>query len=635
MTKRSLILALAGALLLGLALGRFAAPGADATPSGEASETASPSAAASTWTCSMHPQIERGEPSQCPICGMDLVPRENSTEASDANAPVLRMSARARALAEVETSEVGRGFPETTVRLVGRLDYDETRVKSLTARFPARIEKLFVNYTGIQVKRGEHLAEVYSPELLTAQRELLGAHASNPDGAMARAARQKLRLWDLTPEQIDAILERGTPDNQFTLQAPAGGTVVAKNVNEGDYVETGDPFFRIADLSELWLILHAYESDLAWLRYGQDVSFSVDAFPGETFHGRIAFIAPRIDPRTRTVRIRVNVPNEQGRLKAGMFARGRVRARFSDQGEVISPELAGKWISPMHPEIVKDEPGQCPICGMDLVRAKELGYVAGARQDPPLTIPASAVLRTGERAVVYVERDAEAPRPGAAPKLYEGREIVLGPRAGDVFVVKQGLREGERVVTQGAFKIDSAMQIQAKPSMMSEADPPASPPAEGSSKGGKTASGETPDALSAELAQELLPPYLDLHDALASDDLDAARKAARAMLEAHGHRGPFHQTLHAMAEAESLAAIREPHFRRLSAALLETARTRPRTFDRTLHRMHCPMANDEAGANWLQATRDPRNPYFGESMLQCGSREATFAPSGEPKPGDA
>ncbi|MCC5021483.1 MAG: efflux RND transporter periplasmic adaptor subunit [Candidatus Synoicihabitans palmerolidicus] len=246
------------------------------------------------------------------------------------------------------------------MNLVGKLDYEETRLRSITARFPARIEKLFVNYTGIRVAADDHLARIYSPELLTAQRELLTAHTADPTSNFARIAREKLRLWDLMPAQIDAIVAAGQPDEEFELRAPIGGVVVTKNVQEGDYLKTGDPLFRIADLSMLWLHLNAFESDLAWLRFGQDLSFNVEAYPGETFHGRIAFIAPEVDLQTRTTAIRVNVANHDGRLKPGMLARGQVQALLSADAHVVVPELAGKWICPMHPEVITDGAGQCP-----------------------------------------------------------------------------------------------------------------------------------------------------------------------------------------------------------------------------------------------------------------------------------
>jgi membrane fusion protein, copper/silver efflux system len=190
------------------------------------------------------------------------------------------------------------------------------------------------------------------------------------------------------------------------------------------------------------------------------VVFTTDSLPGEEFHGRISFIGPVLDPGTRTVDVRVNVPNKERRLKPGMFVRAKVFSRVAKGGRVIDPELAGKWISPMHPEVVKDEPGACDVCGMPLVPAEELGYVAAVEDEPPLVIPESAPLITGKRAVVYVEVPGEKP-------AYEGREVVLGPKGQDHYLVIQGLEEGERVVTHGAFKIDSALQIVARPSMMS------------------------------------------------------------------------------------------------------------------------------------------------------------------------
>ncbi|MBC8549054.1 MAG: DUF3347 domain-containing protein, partial [Candidatus Brocadiales bacterium] len=208
--------------------------------------------------------------------------------------------------------------------------------------------------------------------------------------------------------------------------------------------------------------LDAYESDLVWLRYGQEISFTTEAYPGEGFIGRIAFIEPVLNEKTRTVKVRVNVPNISGKLKPEMFVHGVVRTQISTGGRVVDPYLAGKWIGPMHPEIVKSNPGNCDICGMPLVRAESLGYVSvdSKEESKPLVIPVSAALVTGTRAIVYVELpDTDLP-------TFEGREIVLGPRAGDYYLVRSGLKEGEIVVTNGNFKIDSAVQIQAKPSMM-------------------------------------------------------------------------------------------------------------------------------------------------------------------------
>ena len=276
------------------------------------------------------------------------------------------------------------------------------------------------------------------------------------------AARDKLRLWGLSSEQIADIERSGKTSEQVTIFSPASGVVIHRNAQEGMYVDTGTRIFTVADLDAVWVQLDAYESDLQWLRYGQTVNFTTEAYPGERFRGVVSFIDPVLNPQTRTVNVRVNVDNKDGRLKPEMFVRAEVFAQFASHGRIFDESLIGKWVSPMHPEIIKDEPGQCDICGMDLVPAESLGYASAGKSHggAPLVIPATAALLTGTRAVVYVEQP-EADRP-----TYVGREVVLGPRAGDSYVVESGLSEGDLVVVSGNFKIDSALQIQAKPSMM-------------------------------------------------------------------------------------------------------------------------------------------------------------------------
>lgn len=626
MNKKSIyifVAAVAAALLIGIGVGRFAlSPDADhaghASATGSVMDSTTGSGEPTTWTCSMHPQIQQPEPGDCPICGMDLIPLEKDAGADD-GPRVMSMSEASRALADIQTTEVIRDFPVSEVSLVGKLAYDETREKSLTARFPARIDELFVNYTGIRVNQGDHLAKVYSPELLSAQRELLTAYRANPDSSITRAAREKLRLWDLLPAQIEALIESGEAKDQFVLKAPVSGIVVTKNVKEGDYVKTGETLFKIVDLSVLWANLAAYESDLPWLRYGQEVGFTVESFPGENFHGQIAFIEPKVDSLSRTIPIRVNVPNEGERLKPGMFVRAVVASRLAAAGEVYAPDFAGKWISPMHPEVVKDGPGQCDVCGMDLVPAEALGYVDHPGADAPLIVPTSAVLRTGKRAVVYLEK------PNTERPSYEGREVVLGPRAGGHYIITAGLDAGDRVVTNGAFKIDSALQIQAKPSMM---NPQGGGPTPGHNHGGGAPAGGQSHALQhvgmamlkigGKVAPQLVEPYLAMQSALAGDDLDAAKAQAKAMMQITGHSGDLPAMLHEMLAAETLDAFRIPYFDTLSGALIAAVRAQPGSFDRELNVMRCPMAKDNRGADWLQASEPLQNPYFGAMMLKCG-----------------
>ncbi len=466
------------------------------------------------WTCSMHPEIrmpEPGscpkcgmdlipvkakaakpkkktryacamiclppmeEPGECPVCGMDMVPVDTGEMLDDgSDAPILTMSKAARQLAKIQTAPVKRQFVTNEVRMVGKIEYDETRIAYLTAWVPGRLDRLYVDYTGVEVQQGDHMVKLYSPELLSAQEELLQAiHAvddlknadikSLRDSAlnMVEASRERLRLWGITPQQIKEIEKRGTPTDHLTIFAPIGGIVIVKHAMEGMYVKTGMRIYTIADLSHVWVKLDAYESDLAWLRYGQKIEFHTEAYPGETFRGTIAFIDPILNKKTRTVKVRVNVDNSDGRLKPEMFVRAIVHSQIAAGGKVMDSHLSGKWICSMHPEIVKEEAGTCDLCEMALKTTESLGY-APIEVDPsqtPLVIPATAPLITGRRAVVYIQLPDDEGK-------FEGREIVLGPRAGDYYIVREGLAEDELVVVNGNFKIDSALQIMAKPSMM-------------------------------------------------------------------------------------------------------------------------------------------------------------------------
>jgi Cu(I)/Ag(I) efflux system membrane fusion protein len=415
----------------------------------------------------MHPQIQLPKAGQCPICFMPLVPVGSSGEGA-----VLRLSEAAKALAQIETAPVERKFVAAEVRMVGKVEYDESRVRYVTARFPGRLDRLYVDYTGVPVKKGEHLVSMYSPDLLTAQEELLHARRAaraREDNRSAHAAlaaaREKLRLWGLTAGQVAAIETRGAASDHLTITSPISGIVTHKNVFQGVYVKEGTRIYTVVDLSRVWVKLDAYESDLPFLRHGQAATFEAEAVPGRTFNGTIALIDPVLDDRTRTVKVRVNVPNPDGKLKPDMFVRAVVRPRIAEGGRVLDNALAGKWTCSMHPDVVRDGRGDCPQCDMPLVRAESLGYAqAGTtKARPPLVVPASAPLVTGKRAVVYVAV------PGAEEPTYEGRQVRLGPRLGNHYVVASGLKEGERVVVRGNFKIDSALQIEARPSMMTPA----------------------------------------------------------------------------------------------------------------------------------------------------------------------
>lgn len=476
----SIILTLALGLVLGHGITRWIGPEDVARGPVDLESTQE---AGTVWTCSMHPQIRAQEPGLCPLCAMDLIPVKDDGGTEGASRR-FSMSEDARQLHKIQTSPVERRFVTRDVRLVGKVAYDETRLASISAWAPGRLDRLYVDYTGMAVRKGDHLVSIFSPELLTAQQELRSAAQAakelRPEApetlrrtaqATLDAARGKLRRWGLTDAQINQAESGEAVSDHITIYAPIGGTIIEREGLEGAYVDTGATIYRIADLSKLWVMLEAYESDLIWLHYGQPVRFTTDAWPGELFEGRIAFISPLLNDMTRTVQVRVNVPNPEGKLKPEMFVRAVVSSNVATGGRIMDPGLAGKWISPMHPEIVKDGPGSCDVCGMALVRAETLGYVPAeaTQEDKPLVIPATAPLITGTRAIVYVEvPDQERP-------TFEGREIALGPRAGDYYLVAHGLEAGEEVVTHGNFKIDSALQIMARPSMMnpetSDVDP--------------------------------------------------------------------------------------------------------------------------------------------------------------------
>jgi len=470
------ILIIIVAFVVGYAVRGFRVSAPADTGHDHASEV-SQSEAPKWWTCSMHPQIQQPKQGKCPICFMDLIPV--ASESGDIGERQISFSQAAIKLMEVETTPVERKFVEAQIRMVGKVDYDETRVKNITAWVPGRIDRLYVDFTGITVSKGDHMVDLYSPELISAQAELLQALkaavnvrtstselVTRTTLATLEAAREKLRLLGLNDEQIDKIESSGKPVTHITIYSPMGGVVIHKNTAEGLYVNTGTPIYKVADLSHLWVKLDAYESDLPWIRYGQDVEFAAEAYPGEVFKGRISFIDPVLNEKTRTVKLRVNVDNAAGRLKPGMFVRASVRSGVAVGGRIMDPDMAGKWICPMHPAVVKTEAASCDICGMDLVTTESLGYVVDTPNEAPLVIPASAPLITGTRAVVYVWLpDKEKP-------TFEGRQVTLGPRAGEYYLVKEGLIEGELVVKKGNFKIDSALQIQAKPSMMSAENGP-------------------------------------------------------------------------------------------------------------------------------------------------------------------
>lgn len=611
-------------LLLGLLIGHTSstAPRKVAAPheSHEGKDT--------IWTCSMHPEVRRDAPGLCPICGMALTPREQEAETGPWE---LALNENDRVLAGISTSVVGQQDQPHVLRLVGKVVYDEQRIREISARVNGRIDRLFVDFTGMKVKKGDHLVELYSPDLATAQEELRQAQTSLREGAPSlasaasirlEAARRKLELLGLSGSQIEAIANSKKSSENLVLESPVSGVVITKYFNEGAYVPVGMPIYTVADLSRVWIVLEAYESDLVWLRFGQNVRFELEAYPGETFESRIVFIDPTVNPETRTVKVRLNLPNPKGRLKPDMFVRATVSARLSSGGKAIDPSLAGKWISPMHPEIVKDRPGKCDVCGMALVRAESLGFVGGESKSQQLVIPTSAALITGERAVVYVEKE---------PGLFEGRQVTLGPQNGDFYVVRSGLAAGDKVVTNGAFKIDSELQIRAKHNMMNLPEPKPvmnQPEPKAVAPAPKAQSKAFEQALS-----DLLGDYFATQRALGEDNLDQAKAAAKRLRTGFSgfkgepladqaelwekRRAAVNTALSKLPEAADLAAFRRG-FANLSAALIALSDDFV-LGSKPVYQFSCPMAFGSEAANWLQDRDQILNPYLGQSMPRCGT----------------
>ena len=473
------------AFVVGMLVGRSCGPAkkASGVASGETEE-------ASVWSCAMHPQMRHPDLGKCFICGMDLTPVSRGAGEDVLGPRELKLSPVAEKLAGVRVATAERRFVDTEFRMIGKIAYDETRVRDIALRTEGVIERLFVNYEGVPIKQGDHLAEIYSPDVLAVSKELLIARDAaerSGDASLLKAAHRKLSLLGVSEREIDATLESGKALDTFTLYSPIDGVLKKRGGYEGHWLKVGGHLGQIADLSAVWALLDAYESDIANIQYGQSVEFAVEAFPGRMFTGFVAFISPELMETTRTIKVRLNVPNPDLELRPGMFVRAVIKTTFTSYGKVVAPDLAERWICSMHPEIVEEKPGQCEICDMSLVTPTSLGFnpMASVQRDAPLVIPASAPLITGKRALVYVK----APR---RPGVYEGREITLGPRAGDFYIVDEGLLQGEQVVVNGNFKIDSAMQLQGKPSMMNPGADVKLPVYDGSHSKGSSSKGLKP-----------------------------------------------------------------------------------------------------------------------------------------------
>lgn len=536
------------------------------------------------WTCSMHPQIKMDKPGKCPICGMDLILlNQNSSAGMDPDA--IYFTKEAAQLANVMTSVVSMQKPVKEIRLFGKVQADERLLQSQVAYIPGRIEKLYINFTGESVRKGQILALIYSPDLITAQQELLETVKTKQEyPEIYEAAKEKLLQWKLSPKQIATIESSKKVKSNVEVYATSSGIVTDKRVNVGDYVGQGTVLFEVSDLSRIWVLFDAYESDLHFLKKGNKMDFTLQAIPGTTFNGIISFIDPVIDPVNRVAKVRVEMNNQDGKLKPEMFATGFVKANLDQyQNKMVVPKTAVMW--------------------------------------------------TGKRSIVYVRQPGDDP-------IFKIREIEIGPMLGNSYVVLNGLTEGEEIVTEGAYSVDAAAQLEGKPSMMNPEGGAAVTGHEGMDMPSEAKTPEKNITINQKTKDALKPvyqAYLNLKDALAADILVDAKKAGVAMQtvlstvdmslfsgESHEiwmkHQNSLNTALKPTPNFKNIEEVRKAFLPISEAMIALTNSFKP--FDKKLYVQHCPMVDNNKGANWLSQFEEIKNPYFGDKMLKCGETTA-------------
>ena len=565
------ILYIAIALILGLVGGYFFF-GNDSDTASQMSTTHNHSSENTNqmWTCSMHPQIMQPEPGDCPICGMDLIPAETGAEGLAANE--IKMTENAMALANIQTTVVGNGTTSNIdgiLSLSGKIATNEENNSVQASYFDGRIERLNVNYEGQKVNRGQLLATIYAPNLVAAQQELLTtASLKESQPALYNAVRNKLKLWKLSEKQIEAIETSGKVRENFPIYATVSGTVSMVMAAEGDYVKQGQPILRVSNLNSVWAEFDAYENQISQFKKGQKIKVTTNAYANKEFEATISFIDPVLNNATRTVTVRATLSNKEDLFKPGMFVTGKIKGA---------------------------------------IQAASSGTV---------TIPASAVLWTGERSLTYIKTNPNEP-------VFEMREVTLGNRLGENYQVNSGLEDGDEIVTNGTFTVDAAAQLQGKKSMMNQ---------------GKVVK-EMVDmqAMKIELPktfekdfQTAIPSYLEMKEAFVASDavqVSAFAKAALKQFQAiktddlgKMEKSHFEQSLkmlEAISSNENIENQRE-HFVILNENLIALAMNAEQGSN-TLYVQKCPMANNNIGAMWLSSEKEIRNPYYGDAMLTCGS----------------
>ncbi|WP_286813920.1 MULTISPECIES: efflux RND transporter periplasmic adaptor subunit [unclassified Maribacter] len=519
-----------------------------------------------SYTCSMHPDVIVNEEGKCPVCGMDLVKKVG--EENSVNDYRIRMSNRALALADIQTSIVSFGEVSDQLTLSGEISLNRESSATQVTLFDGRIDELKINIIGQYVNKGQEIGTIYSPELYLAQDKLLtSASYKESHEKLFSAARNTLGLWKLTDKQIGKLLETGKPIKNFPLRADVSGTVVEIIATEGNYFKQGDPLFKVAELSTVWAEFQAYENQLSKLKEGQEIEISANALGVDPVVAKISFIEPIMDRNKRIVSVIAAIPNKEKIWKPGMFISGKVNIEIADKRLLI--------------------------------------------------LPKSAVLWTGEQSVVYKKIDGDKPE-------FEMLNISLGESVGGNYVVLNGLQEGDEIVTNGTFVIDAAAQLQGKRSMMYSSGTLSS--SNGSSK-------DIPIELSQEqnlILKEALNIYFDLKNHFVKSNTDSCKVLSKELgnilvsLKKTDLEGGFKKntsnaisSLELIAEGESLDKNRL-EFKKLSMSFVYFS-SYIKDYQNTIYIQHCPMADNNKGADWLSLNKAIKNPYFGDKMLHCGS----------------
>jgi Cu(I)/Ag(I) efflux system membrane fusion protein len=537
------------------------------------------------WTCSMHPQILREAPGDCPICGMDLIPAE--TGADGLLADQFKLTANAMALANIQTSVVGIGKAEDNViQLSGKISENEATNVVQVSYFSGRIETLAIGFIGEEVFKGQLLATMYSPELYAAQQELITALSlKDTQPALYKAVRTKLKLWKLSESQINKIEMSGKIQENFPVYATVSGTVSEKLVAEGAAIKKGQPLFKIANLETVWASFDVYENQINRFKKGQEITITTNAAPNNLYKSKVAFIDPILNTSTRTVTLRAILPNKEGMFKPGMFVEGEIKTINSKATEVIA-------------------------------------------------IPSSAVLWTGKRSVVYLKATINE-------SVFEIRKITLGNKNGSTYEVLSGLKNGDEIVTNGTFTVDAAAQLQGKKSMMNKKGGIAITGHEGHvAMNGSVNKDTKNNSVRLEVSKEfqkqlneVFIKYIALKDAFVkeesnniisqSEKIGAILSKVDIKLLENKEAQTFWMSLEkqlrvAVSSILKTTAIKEQrnHFKQVSASLIEALQVFG--VNEKVFVAFCPMADSNKGAYWLSIEKKVINPYFGNKMLTCG-----------------